>query len=375
MVNWTRIVGSPAQSESLELQIIVLKMLFLSDCFGLNDEQCTNECEDRLSFRDFLEIAPQIAMPDRSILTKIREYWVSSGQKDALLAQVYQQIEDSGATLQKTTQVTVRFVRGGDGALHQNEEASSAKSRPNKLDRLFVRKNQTPVLRDPQPTGASRSVEPRVRARPVDVEKRFVPTRGATGDPSLGSGKNANELGATEAKVGKLVSNPQESWVSDVLAPALTGKAEEYEIPSPLKKLTAKIEAGTGFYRFLKIFLPLIKGVGEEATVYAQVINKQLEPLRKGDGSAPNVALEIFVGQSGKPVLVWQKQSASDLLEVEVNRGRGFHLLTVMQAERYEDDGAALEGHPEWTYRAKIKGQAEWQVTLVVNLQSKRTAS
>ena len=107
--------------------LVLFKMSLLQHCYGLSDPQCEELVKDRLSWRRFVGLGLQDAVPDETTLVRFRQRLVQYGQKEKLLGLVNRQLEQKGWILKTCTLVDATLLQaarrapamadktGGDG--------------------------------------------------------------------------------------------------------------------------------------------------------------------------------------------------------------------------------------------------------------------
>jgi len=107
--------------------LVLFKMSLLQHCYGLSDPQCEELVGDRLSWRRFVGLGLQDAVPDETTLVNFRKRLRQYGQHENLLALVNGQLEQKGLILKTCTLVDATLLQaarrapakedktGGDG--------------------------------------------------------------------------------------------------------------------------------------------------------------------------------------------------------------------------------------------------------------------
>ena len=76
--------------------LVLFKMSLLQHCYGLSDPQCEELVKDRPSWRRFVGLGLQDAVPDETTLVRFRQRLVQHGQQEKLLGLVNRQLEQRG---------------------------------------------------------------------------------------------------------------------------------------------------------------------------------------------------------------------------------------------------------------------------------------
>jgi IS5 family transposase len=108
--------------------LALFKMSLLQHCYGLSDPQCEELVSDRLSWRRFVGLGLQDAVPDETTLVRFRQRLREHGLHEQLLDLVNQQLQAKGLILKTCTLVDATLLQaarraparddkiGGDGA-------------------------------------------------------------------------------------------------------------------------------------------------------------------------------------------------------------------------------------------------------------------
>jgi IS5 family transposase len=83
--------------------LVVFKMLLLQHCYNLSDPQCEEQVKDRLSWRKFVGLSFEEAVPDETTLVRFRQRLIEHGLHEKLLRVVNQQLEKKGLILKTCT--------------------------------------------------------------------------------------------------------------------------------------------------------------------------------------------------------------------------------------------------------------------------------
>ena len=107
--------------------LALFKMSLLQHCYGLSDPQCEELVGDRLSWRRFVGLGLQDAVPDATTLVNFRKRLREYGQHEKLLPLVNRQLQAKGLILKTCTLVDATLLQaarrapakedptGGDG--------------------------------------------------------------------------------------------------------------------------------------------------------------------------------------------------------------------------------------------------------------------
>jgi hypothetical protein len=107
--------------------LMLFKMSLLQHCYGLSDPQCEELVSDRLSWRRFVGLGLQDAVPDETTLVRFRQRLREHGLHENLLGLVNRQLQTKGLILKTCTLVDATLLQaarrapakgdatGGDG--------------------------------------------------------------------------------------------------------------------------------------------------------------------------------------------------------------------------------------------------------------------
>jgi len=91
--------------------LVLFKMSLLQHCYGLSDPQCEELVGDRLSWRRFVGLGLQDAVPDETTLVNFRKRLRQHGQHENLLVLVNRQLEQRGLILKTCTLVDATLLQ------------------------------------------------------------------------------------------------------------------------------------------------------------------------------------------------------------------------------------------------------------------------
>jgi IS5 family transposase len=90
--------------------LVLFKMLLLEHCYNLSDPEAEAQVSDRLSFRRFVGLSLDAAVPDETALVRFRARLVAGGIEQRLLDHVNAQLEARGLILKKAVIVDATLV-------------------------------------------------------------------------------------------------------------------------------------------------------------------------------------------------------------------------------------------------------------------------
>jgi len=99
--------------------LVMFKALLLANLYDLSDAALEEQLNDRISFRRFVGLALEAAMPDHTTICRFRNRLVAAGLLDRLFEEFNQQLEKNGLVLKRGTLIDATLI-----------EAAPAKPRP-----------------------------------------------------------------------------------------------------------------------------------------------------------------------------------------------------------------------------------------------------
>ena len=91
--------------------LALFKMSLLQHCYGLSDPQCEELVSDRLSWRRFVGLGLQDAVPDETTLVRFRQRLREHGLHEQLLGLVNRQLQAKGLILKTCTLVDATLLQ------------------------------------------------------------------------------------------------------------------------------------------------------------------------------------------------------------------------------------------------------------------------
>lgn len=166
--------------------VVLLKMLLLAHLFNLSDVRLSKEAADRLTFRRFLGLGAEAAVPDDTTLVKFRARLRERmpGGDDALVEAVLKQLADQGLEVRRGTITVV------DATIVQ--AAVGPKSRPPRPGKGQQQQPSPTACADassmqnaatkntPSPTPPLEPTTPAPSAAPLDPDAAFTRKHGRT---------------------------------------------------------------------------------------------------------------------------------------------------------------------------------------------------
>ena len=133
-INWAPFVpmvrnvfndGTPAGGRPHTDEILVVRTMLLQSMYGLSDPELEFQCNDRLSFRNFLGFPEQV--PDFTTIWKIRDRLQKDGAEIQIWDEVQRQLDDKGYTIQKGVIQDATFVEANVGKKRYYKEKKAKK--------------------------------------------------------------------------------------------------------------------------------------------------------------------------------------------------------------------------------------------------------
>jgi IS5 family transposase len=95
------------------LPLLMFKALLLQSLYGLSDMELEEALYDRLSFRRFVGLSLEDAVPDHTTLCRFRGRLVEAGLLDKLFAELDRQLEQAGVMLKRGTMLDATLIETG----------------------------------------------------------------------------------------------------------------------------------------------------------------------------------------------------------------------------------------------------------------------
>lgn len=90
--------------------LLLFKALLLGALYGLSERELEAALADRLSFRRFVGLGLEEAVPDHSVLNRFRNELVRLGLFDRLMAELDKQLESAGVVLKRGTMLDATVI-------------------------------------------------------------------------------------------------------------------------------------------------------------------------------------------------------------------------------------------------------------------------
>lgn len=116
---------------------VMFRALLLARLYDLSDAALEEALNDRVSFRRFVGLPLDAAMPDHTTLCRFRNRLVEAGLLEKLFGEFTKQLEASGLILKRGTMVDATLVEAAGARPHREQEATDE-------DAAFARKEGKP---------------------------------------------------------------------------------------------------------------------------------------------------------------------------------------------------------------------------------------
>lgn len=90
--------------------LVLIKAVLLQSLYGLSDRELEDALNDRLSFRRFIGIGLEAAVPDHTVLNRFRNRLIQDGLLDKLFAELDRQLEKAGVILKRGTMLDATLI-------------------------------------------------------------------------------------------------------------------------------------------------------------------------------------------------------------------------------------------------------------------------
>jgi IS5 family transposase len=188
-------VGRPAYPP-----LVMFKALLLQQWYGLSDADLEEALADRLSFRRFLGLGLEGAIPDHTTLCRFRNDVAAAGLAERLFAEVNRQLEKLGLILKQGTLIDATLVQAAvrpSGSAEHPSDPDAAFGRPSGGDGAnFGFKAHLAVDRGSQLVRA-------VELTPANVNETVVADRLVLGDEKAVYADQAYDTKARRAALRK----------------------------------------------------------------------------------------------------------------------------------------------------------------------------
>jgi len=139
LVKWYRfskLIGHPRDAASPGRPgypvMVLFKAVLVQSLYGLSERELEQALDDRLSFRRFVGLSLEEAVPDHTVLNRFRNQLAAEGLLETLFAELDRQLERAGVILKRGTMLDATVIPAvsappGDRRATQDPEAGFAK--------------------------------------------------------------------------------------------------------------------------------------------------------------------------------------------------------------------------------------------------------
>lgn len=90
--------------------LVLLKAIVLQSLYGLSERELEEALDDRLSFRRFVGLSLEEAVPDHTVINRFRNRLIAEGLLDKLFAELDRQLEKAGMILKRGTMLDATLI-------------------------------------------------------------------------------------------------------------------------------------------------------------------------------------------------------------------------------------------------------------------------
>src|SRR5258708_9899015 len=133
--------------------LVLFKALLLQSLYGLSDVALEDALADRLSFRKFIGLSLEDAIPDSTTLCRFRNLLIEAKRLEKLFGELDRQLEQAGVMLQRGTMLDATLIETAAASRPQGDHGSADP------DARFAKRPRKagPGLRDKGHAGRSRA--------------------------------------------------------------------------------------------------------------------------------------------------------------------------------------------------------------------------
>jgi IS5 family transposase len=121
--------------------LLLFKGLLLQSLYGLSDRELEEALDDRLSFRRFVGLTLQEAVPDHTVLNRFRNRLIQEGLHDKLFAELDRQLEKAGMILKRGTMLDATLIETSASARPPRDSSQENATDP---DAAFAKRSGKP---------------------------------------------------------------------------------------------------------------------------------------------------------------------------------------------------------------------------------------
>jgi IS5 family transposase len=90
--------------------LVLFQALLLQSLYGLSERELEEALDDRLSFRRFVGLSLEEAVPDHTVLNRFRNRLLAEGLLEKLFAELDRQLENAGVVLKRGTMLDATLI-------------------------------------------------------------------------------------------------------------------------------------------------------------------------------------------------------------------------------------------------------------------------
>lgn len=106
--------------------LVLFKALLLQSLYGLSERELEDALGDRLSFRRFVGLGLEDAIPDHTVLNRFRNRLIAEGLLEKLFAELDRQMEQAGVILKRGTMLDATVIETGASRPPRDDDGAVA---------------------------------------------------------------------------------------------------------------------------------------------------------------------------------------------------------------------------------------------------------
>src|ERR1700743_1047826 len=109
--------------------LVLFRALLLQSLYGLSDRELEEALGDRLSFKRFVGVSLEDAVPDHTVLNRFRNQLVEQGLLEKLFAELDRQLENAGLILKRGTMLDATLIQAVSTPPKENRPSNDPDAR------------------------------------------------------------------------------------------------------------------------------------------------------------------------------------------------------------------------------------------------------
>src|SRR5580692_965215 len=109
--------------------LVLFKAIVLQSLYGLSERELEEALDDRLSFRRFVGLSLEEAVPDHTVINRFRNRLVGEGLLEKLFAELDRQLEKAGVILKRGTMLDATLIRAVSSAPREDRPSPDPDAR------------------------------------------------------------------------------------------------------------------------------------------------------------------------------------------------------------------------------------------------------